>query len=303
MDVDFKKVTLSDKQNLQKYYKNTQYKSCDNSFASIFLWSIVHPVKYAIINDMLVFLYTNGKNTFTFPVGNGDLKSTINILMEYSNAKKFEFRMILSQDMADDLQSIFSDKFQINYNRDLSEYIYNSESLRTLTGKKLHSKRNHINKFNSLYDWQYEDINNHNIDECVDLLKKWCKENDCMEDEHMFEEACVARKALAHKDFLGLDGGLLRVKTKENPKGDVVAFCLGEAISFDTYAVHFEKADSNIKGAYNAINQQFVKRFALDYNFVNREDDAGCEGLRKAKLSYKPVMILQKGIATIKEQG
>lgn len=302
MEIDFTKVTLSDKETLQKYYEDAEYKSCDNSFASIFLWSIVNPVKYAIIDNMLVFLYTGEDKMFTFPVGKGNLKQVIEKLIEFAKQNGFEFKMWLSEDMEDDLQKVFPNEFDIEYNRDLADYIYNSESLSTLSGKKLHSKRNHINKFNNLYDWQYEEIDENNIDECVALLKKWCKENNCLENADMFEEACVARKALAHKDILGLDGGLIRVKTEDNEKGQVVAFSLGEPISDDTYVVHFEKADSNVEGAYTAINQQFVKHFALDYDFVNREDDAGSEGLRKAKLSYKPVMILEKGIAKLKEK-
>lgn len=302
MEIDFRKVTLSDRETLEKYYDNAEYKNCDNSFASIFLWSIVNPVKYAVIDNMLVFLYTGEQKMFTFPVGAGDLKNVVDELIDYSDKNGFEFKMTLSQDMAEDLNKVFPDKFDIEYNRDLADYIYNSESLRTLSGKKLHSKRNHVNKFNNLYDWSYENIDESNIDECVALLKKWCRENNCFENEDMFEEACVARKALAHKDILGLDGGLLRVKTEENPKGEVVAFSLGEPVSDDTYVVHFEKADNNVEGAYTAINQQFVKHFAFDYDFVNREDDAGAEGLRKAKLSYKPVMVLEKGIAKLKEK-
>lgn len=300
MEIEFKQVGLSDKNTLEKYYENSSYQSCDNSFASVFLWSIVNPVKYAIIDNMLVFLHLSEEYVFSFPVGDGDLKTVIDKLIKYSKENNFEFKMALSEEMANDLESEVLEKFDIEYDRDLADYIYNSQSLSTLSGKKLHSKRNHINKFNNLYDWEYEEINEQNTQECVDMLKDWCHDNMCLEDESMFEEVCVVRKALAFKDDLGLDGGLLRVKTDENPNGKVVAFSLGEAVSDDTYVVHFEKADSTIEGAYTAINQQFVKHFALNYDYVNREDDAGSEGLRKAKLSYKPVKLLEKGIAKIK---
>ena len=104
----------------------------------------------------------------------------------------------------------------------------------------------------------------------------------------MRDEACAVRSALDHYISLGLDGGLIRAG------GRIVAFSMGERISSDTYLVHIEKAFSDVQGAYAIINQKFAERHCGDVLYINREDDSGQEGLRKAKLSYRPVFMAEK---------
>jgi hypothetical protein len=120
----------------------------------------------------------------------------------------------------------------------------------------------------------------------------WREMNHCDEDPEKLLELCVAQNSLLLFEELGFSGGVLRVD------GKVVAFTIGEAICEDTYVVHIEKAFADVEGAYTMINQQFVEHECMKYRYVNREEDTGAEGLRKAKLSYHPAFLVEKGFVT-----
>lgn len=197
------------------------------------------------------------------------------------------------------LEEWYPGRFQIEYDRDSADYVYESEKLATLSGKKLHGKRNHINKFKSLFEdrWSYESMTKDNLEECFQMALKWRTENDCEDDDEKRGEMCVALNSLRLFEELHLTGGVLRID------GKVVAFTIGEPICEDTYVVHIEKAYADVQGAYTMINQQFVEHECMNYKYVNREDDTGAEGLRKAKLSYRPVFMVEKGDVTEKVQG
>ena len=172
--------------------------------------------------------------------------------------------------------------YKIQYDPDQADYVYDSEKLMTLAGKKLHGKRNHINKFKSLYeDWSYEQLNDDNVEECFQMALKWRTQNGCDEDMEENAEMCVTLNSLRLYKELGLIGGVLRAE------GNIVAFTIGEPMCEDTFVVHIEKAFADVDGAYPMINQQFVQHECTDYAYINREDDAGSAGLRKAKLSYQ----------------
>ena len=172
--------------------------------------------------------------------------------------------------------------------------MYETEKLITLSGKKLHGKRNHINKFKSVYsDWCYERITDENVAECVEMAQKWRIMNGCEDDPDKEAEFCVTLNALRLRKELDLTGGLLRAN------GEVIAFTLGEPGGNDTFIVHIEKAYAEGQGAYPMINREFAAYFAKDYKYINREEDLGEEGLRKAKLSYYPAMIYEKGTVTL----
>ena len=122
---------------------------------------------------------------------------------------------------------------------------------------------------------------------------KWCAVNGCSEDASKQKEVCAVRKAFHHYDVLGLVGGILRVD------GEIVGYTLGEPLNSDTFVVHIEKAFSEVRGAYPTINNQFVSHCASNFTYINREEDMGLEGLRKAKLSYQPEILLTKYTAVL----
>ena len=185
------------------------------------------------------------------------------------------------------LEKYFSGIFQIEENRDSFDYIYTVDKLTSLAGKKLHGKRNHIARFKDNEDWSYEPMTAENKQECYDMNLKWCDRRACKWNEDKSDEQCALNQAMKYFDALHLEGGILR------KAGEIVAFTIGERLNSDTYVVHFEKAFPEIQGAYPMINQQFVMHNCQEYSYVNREDDAGDEGLRKAKLSYYPDILLK----------
>ena len=185
---------------------------------------------------------------------------------------------------------------QFTADRDYADYVYLRSDLATLSGKKFQAKRNHINKFKKTYNYEYTPITADRIRECLDLEAEWCKVNNCDQHEGTGNERRALIYALHNFDALGLTGGILHVE------GKIAAFTFGMPINQDTFGVHVEKADTRIDGAYAMINYEFANHIPEQYIYINREEDLGIEGLRKAKLSYQPAIILEKYVACLKEQ-
>lgn len=299
-EIQFKRAELEDKEIISRYLHTHCSRSCERTFVNVFLWSRHYPVKWAIIEDALVFKSEDDTHvSFTFPAGEDEnIKKAIKVMEEYSKEKGYPFSMYnVTLDYFAKLEEWYPGRFQIDYQRDLADYVYESEKLATLAGKKLHGKRNHINKFKTVYEgrWSYESITADNVEECFQMALKWRNANGCEEDEEKNAEMCVTLNSLRLFQELELTGGIIRVD------GEIVAFTIGEPLCEDTFVVHIEKAYADIQGAYPMINQQFVEHECMNYKYVNREEDTGAEGLRKAKLSYRPVFLVEKGKVTEKE--
>lgn len=302
MEISFKKIGLEDREQIDQYLKKKTYRSCELVFPNIYLWSRKYPTDFAVVEDALVFRgYSDeGEPSVTFPAGEPEqAHKAMDAMVEWFRAQGKELRMHLVQEQEFALlKEWYPGRLQIAYNRDAADYVYETEKLTTLVGKKLHGKRNHINKFKEGNpDWVYEPIGEANVEECFQMALKWREETGCEEDEEKRAEICVTLNALRLFRELNLKGGLLRTA----PGGEVIAFTIGEPLNADTFVVHIEKAFAEIQGAYPMINQQFVTHEAQDFQYVNREEDTGAEGLRKAKLSYHPAFLVEKGVVTYSE--
>ena len=218
------------------------------------------------------------------------------VIQSYFKEKEEPFQLYhVTESQFEQLESWYPGRFEIQYDRDVADYVYESEKLATLAGKKLHAKRNHINKFKATYEnWSYETMTKDNVEECFQMALKWRAQNGCEDDTEKQAEICVTLNYLRLLEELEQVGGILRVD------GEIVAFTIGEPINEDTFVVHIEKAFADIQGAYPMINQQFVEHECSAYTYINREEDTGAEGLRKAKLSYRPVFLIEKGKVTEK---
>ena len=297
-DIDFKRPELEDKEIISSYFAKAPSRSCERTFANVYLWSRHYHVKYAIVEDALVFMDDEFELAYAYPAGEPEaVKQALDRLMNYSKERGYPFKLYnVTEENFEQLESFYPGRFTVEYDRDEADYVYEQEKLATLAGKKLHGKRNHINKFKALYeDWDYESLSDENVEACFQMALKWRNQNGCEEDAGKNAEMCVTLNALRLYKELDLQGGLIRVN------GEVVAFCIGEPVCEDTFVVHVEKAFSDVEGAYPMINQQFVQHVCMDYRYVNREEDTGSEGLRKAKLSYRPVFLVDKGVVTEKE--
>ena len=287
--MDFRKATLSDREEIEKYFNMTPRPSLEYSFTTLFLWQDQFNMEFCI-EDGFLFIRSGGtRKMYLFPIGSGDIKAAMAKIAEGG-----ETFYSLSEKQADLIKSEYPDKYTFSENRDMGDYIYKTEDLAHLKGKKLRAKRNHINKFTSENeDWTYEEITKANIGEVMAMHDRWCALAD--DEKGLKEETVAVKKALENYFELGFSGGLIRTK------GKVVAFSVGDRLSDDTFLVHIEKAFSEYSGAYQVINREFVVNNCMDCEFVNREDDAGNEGLRKAKLSYRPFSIVKKYTAKARE--
>lgn len=299
MEITFRKIELEDQELLTSYLNQKPYRSCDLVFANIFLWSRKYRTEFAIVEDTLIFcgFQENGNPSITFPIGEIEqIKKALEVMSAWFAGQKAEFHMHLVQEKEFELlEQWYPGRFQAVYNRDAADYVYETEKLITLAGKKLHGKRNHINRFKENNPgWVYEPITAGNVEDCFQMALKWREAMQCEYDVEKRDEICVTLNALRLMEELHLQGGLLRAE----PEGEVIAFTIGEPLNPDTFVVHIEKAFAEIQGAYPMINQQFTEHAAAGFAYVNREEDTGAEGLRKAKLSYRPAFLVEKAIVT-----
>ncbi len=292
--IDFKTIDISDSEWINKCLEESDFQGCEYSFANNFIWSEVSAIEVAHFSGRYVVKWGEEEPSFLFPAGSGDLKECIDGIIDYCGQNGYKLKFYdVPKSACEQLLIVYPDEFAAEPDRDSYDYIYKVSDLTELKGKKYHSKRNFINRFNGL-DWQFEKITGENIGECVEMSKQWCILNDCENDESKRSEVRAVKRALEYFDKLNFCGGLIRLDSK------VIAFSIGERLNSNTFVVHIEKAFSDIAGAYPLINREMLKAFAQDYEFVNREDDVGYEGLRKAKLSYNPVELFEKYTVTKK---
>jgi hypothetical protein len=198
--------------------------------------------------------------------------------------------------MITEIEAAMPRQFDYKLNRSVSDYIYTSEKLIHLKGKKLQSKRNHINRFKRENDWKYYSLtgNPSLVEECKNMLDRWMEVNREEKDPSLVYDDCATTLMLDHFDCLDLKGGLICVD------GRIAAFSIGEPLTEDTFVVHVEKAFTSVHGAYTIINQQFIENEASGFRYVNREEDMGIENLCQAKMSYHPDILLEKYNARFK---
>jgi hypothetical protein len=236
--------------------------------------------RYAIINDALcLFGSYRGEPPFAFfPLGIGKDKFDECVTAIHHRCGACVFRP-LTREMADEFLRIHPDAV-LTLRRDLFDYVYSTEQLINLSGKHFHSKRNHINAFNALYSYKYNRIDTHNLSLLREAADTLFTERD---DEELSDEYGAICSAIDAFDELGLKAGVITAG------GEIIAYSIGEKMNRNTALIHIEKANRTYNGIYSVINCDFLRNEFSDTLYVNREEDMGYEGLRKAKLSYNPI--------------
>ncbi len=259
--------------------------SCELSRVNLIVWAPLYNNQFCI-DDNILFLKSGGIENVTYSLPFGDMRKGMEALTTHCGALPH----IWAQQGArfEEFLSIYGDKYRITEARDGFDYIYKSERLITLSGKKLHSKRNHISAFTKANEWQYEDITEQNIRDVLDCADRWYTENNHRLDKKMETERAAIDFILENRKQLRVSGGAIRVD------GRMVAFTLGSPINDKVFDIHIEKALASFSTAYTVINREFAAHNLESYEYINREDDLGIEGLRKAKLSYHPDILLKK---------
>lgn len=295
--IDFKDITLADKSLVTSFTNESTRRNCDLSFSNLCSWRFLYDTQMAVIDQFLAFKFrSEGTLYYMLPLGKGHLKNIIEQLITDAESEKEPFCMLgICEETRQTLEELMPNRFEFTTDRDYSDYIYLRQDLATLSGKKLQPKRNHINRFrNNNPDYEYLPITPDRIGECLELEAEWCRVNNCDQQEGVGNERRALIYALHHFEELGLTGGLLRVN------GKIVAFTYGMPINKNTFGVHAEKADTAVEGAYNMINYEFTNHIPEEFIYINREEDLGIEGLRKAKLSYNPHIVLDKYMACLR---
>ncbi|MEI6578199.1 MAG: phosphatidylglycerol lysyltransferase domain-containing protein [Eubacteriales bacterium] len=280
---------LNDKLWVKELLSNSQYMGCEYSFGNMFIWSPIYNTKITRYKDFLITKSEGKTPSYCCPAGKGDVKSTFLELFKDAERCGHPFRMFgLSKECVVTLDEMFPNKFVFEPYRDGFDYIYLTEDLINLAGQKYHGKRNHIAAFKKSNSWSFEMINDQNIKECIKMNSEWESDNREKNPKEIDEELKAIN--LAFENYFDLDfiGALIRVE------GKPVAFTLGEKLNDNTFCTHVEKAYADIRGAYPMINREFAANALSGYKYVNREEDTGSEGLRKAKLSYGPAILLEK---------
>ena len=270
--------------------------NCDMNVANLCSWQFLYHTEYAVVEGFLVLRFVaDGHVTYMKPIGKGDLRPVLELLMADARSLGDTLRMACVCPCAQGLmEESMPGAFAYSVNRDRADYLYLREKLVTLSGKKLQPKRNHISKFKRTYpNYEYRPLTADLVDDCIRLGEEWCRTNDSCMQRAMQAEQRMIDYALHHIDELHIVGGTLWVE------GRMVAFTFGARINAEAFDVCVEKADTAYEGAYAMINNEFVSRLPEDITYINREEDLGLEGLRKAKLSYQPDLILDKMTATL----
>lgn len=294
--INFSTVLLSDKQWMEPLLKTADFSGCHQNFTNIFAWSEIYNYLVAKVDNYLIVKGCVDDLTYYFyPAGWGDIKPVLETMRRDAMDCHHDFVISgVSPENMTVLRDLYPDNFTYEEMRYGFDYVYYLDKLVTLAGNKLHSKRNHINRFEKDSDWSFEAISTDNIGECWKMNVEWCKAHKTNDNDDIDKESCAVRRCFKNFHELGLEGGLIR------SKGNVIAYTMGEILNSDTYVIHIEKAFADIQGAYQLINREFSKYVQQNHPhivYMNREEDMGLEGLRKAKLSYYPDKMEEKYIA------
>lgn len=290
--LEFKPLELSDIERLRPWFKEAPHRMCDFTIGGTWMWRDLFNYSFAIHKDCLFFKMKifDRHDAYSIPLG-PCRKSGVDLLVEHSEmtGEPLVFSIVGKDDLPF-ISSHFADA-RVRAERDFFDYLYEAQDLIDLVGRPHKSTRNHISKFNRMYsEYSFEKIEEANLPEAKAFIENYLK-NVVLEKDYpsLLEERVKVLEVLDNLELYGMFGGVLTVS------GEIVGLSLGE-ISGDTLFVHTEKALTDIAGSYQMLMHEFVKTFATDPNvvYVNREDDSGDEGLRRSKMSYNPIQLIEK---------
>ncbi|QCH29149.1 DUF2156 domain-containing protein [Clostridium tyrobutyricum] len=290
--LEFKPLTIEDKEVFDKYLQDYRFSTCEYSFTSLLIWRKGCDISYTILDDALIIKKRGFDDNYYFmqPIGYTDenLKDIVENLKEYRQIKDMPYLFGDAEDsFLEDLKKIYSN-IHVEEDLDNFDYIYDTQKLMTLSGKKLHSKKNHYNRFIKTYNYETRDFFEPGVKE--DLLKAsriWYDTKNS-DNKYLYYELEGITEISNYMNELNLMAAAVYVDD------EISAFTIGEKVNSDMGIIHIEKGFPNINGIYTFINKYFVENYLSDVKYINREQDLGLEGLRKAKKSYHPIIMGKK---------
>lgn len=291
--MQLKAISLEQKTDMEKIFRTENCSSADYCFGNIFMWDKRYKQKVALVSERLITLISGlGEDYFSFPVGSGDIVPAFDEMFGYCRENGLKLKIFgITEEHKALMENAFPDKFIYTPARDYFDYLYPIENLACYSGKQFHAKKNHCNKFEKENEWIFAEMRPELIPDCVDMLDKWSTKEAERLDESITDEHDAILRGFEHFDELNLEGGVLIAN------GKTVGFAIGEVLSDTCFCEHFEKAYTDIPGAYPMVCRELAKLVMQKHPhtyYVNREDDLGNLNLRKSKLSYKPERLLTK---------
>ena len=297
--MDFHRLKLNQKQQYEDILFSCPTLGCEYSFANKFLWG---QQRVAFLQGCVAFFsHFDGRSTYPYPIGNGDRRAVLEAILHDAKTRGIPCRITgMSAENLAELENFFPDQFAVRADRDFFDYVYDIHDLADLRGRKFQKKRNHFNRFRAEHpDYEVRELNRCNLRQAMAMVDDWYRHRMQTDPQgnYLLENIALGR-AFQNYEELDMEGIMLL------DQGKVLAVTMGSRLSPDTFDIHFEKAREDVDGAYNAINCEFARYLRLKYpevQFLDREDDVGLEGLRKAKLSYNPHHMVEKYWAFLKE--
>jgi len=282
----WKPVEIGDKDLINSFLHRRRYAGSELNFTNMLLWQFGHHIHWRVAHDMLLLRMTDelGAPGCYMPVGEGDLAAAVLELAAESDL----FRLVsLTEDMVKQLERALPGRMDFARTPAYDDYLYHLADLRDLPGNRYRKKRNFVTGFERDYTYRYARLDAAGIPQVVLSQLEWCQNRGCEHYPQLYKEKIGVLKILEHFSEMDYVGAYLEIN------GKVEAFTFGELITPDTVVIHIEKANDDIRGAYQAINAWFLREWP-HAKWVNRECDLGLEGLRTAKQSYRPARMLEK---------
>lgn len=292
--IEFQDLTKKDKPLLDKYFQGRYYENSHFNFTNLYMWREPYHIKWCEDAGVLYMICEYAGELMALqPFGPAEkLDMAVTKLLAYFSSQERKLVITgMEKSFAEVLSNYQAANFAIESDRDNFDYVYSAEKLITLSGRKLHSKKNHLNAFRKAYPQaEYLSITQEILPACLEELQRWynLRIQDEPDDPFIGWESKAIKEVFADYDYFNLKGGAIRLD------GRIIAFTFGEQLNEDTVVVHVEKADPAIRGAFPAINQGYIANSWQGMTYINREEDMGHAGLRKAKESYKPVKMIEK---------
>ena len=297
--IDFHRFTPEQKEAYQQILFASPRRGCEYSFANLCLWG---RQQAAFLHGCVAFFsHFDGHSVYPYPIGGGDRKAVIEEILADAKERGIPCRITGMTDAdREELENWFPGKFLFRTDRDAFDYVYAIDDLADLRGRKFQKKRNHFNRFCTAHpDYRVVPMDSGNLEQARAMVEQWYEDRLQSDPEaDFFLENIAINRAFYRYDSLGLEGIALMEGNQ------VLAVTMGSPMGADTFDIHFEKAREDVDGAYNAVNCEFARYLRLKYpqvRYLDREDDMGLEGLRKAKLSYNPHHMVQKHWACLAE--
>jgi uncharacterized protein len=289
---EFKPVEIGDRDFMRTRLWEYQPETSELNFTNLFIWRNHYGLRWSTLDRWILVIGENTAHGIAAlpPIGPGSRLEVTRALLKWmaDGGRRVKEPRIDRADQKLVSELADAEGFDIQPVRDHFDYVYQTKSLVELNGKNYRAKRNHLNYLFRTYPITYEPMEESHIQDCLKMADEWCEARRCQEDLNLESEWGATREALLNFKALGVEGGVVRVG------GKVEAFTLGELLNSQTAVVHIEKANMEVRGLYAVINQQFCEKRWRDVPLINREQDLGEPGLRRAKLSYSPDQLIDK---------